>query len=621
MKQIEALALLGTTTAALGAASVILLARAAPQGVSLVLVAYEPRGDVLIQGTVTDQSTGDPIEGALISLQAQGVRTTTQADGSYQLWIPDVLGSRIVAAAPGYYNLGQSYDEGTTIDFALTETPRVDDPSYHFVAPINCAGCHPNQYAEWNGSPMANAGINTWVHDIFSGTGTPGGMGGFVYQRDSVFADTNPNSECASCHQPESWIPEPFTRMENPTDDGYPSPAAAHGISCEVCHKVADVDVSKINFPGIFPGAVEYNRPATGQQVMYGMLGDADFEITSVMQPAYQPLLAAEVCAACHQDKNDPDENHTYTGVTSEPTYIEWLESPYSDPGSPHFATCVDCHMPPTGQTQACSVLQLTRDPSTIRSHDIRGTTPEFLESAVELDVSAELIDHELHVQVDITNNGTGHRVPTGVTIRNMILLVEAFRQSGGDPLTFTGTQVVHDLGGIGDPSQGYFAGLPGKFFAKVNHNAQGEGPTFFTDATGIQFDNRIEPLATDSSSYVFAAPPGLGDIEVRARLIYRRSFRFLVDAKGWTEDGHANPLEDVLPPHFGHLMESAELTVNGPCIADLAAPFGSLDFFDVLAFLANFSSEDPIADVNGDDTFDFFDVLAFLQVFSNGCS
>ena len=161
-----------------------------------------------------------------------------------------------------------------------------------------------------------------------------------------------------------------------------------------------------------------------------------------------------------------------------------------------------------------------------------------------------------IDVNVSITNDRTGHHVPTGVTVRNMILLVEAHRVSDGLELTHLGNEVVHDLGGIGNPALGYYAGLPGKFYAKVNHDEHGNGPTFFTDATGIVFDNRIPALETDATQYSFASPSGGGVIRVRIRVIYRRAFRFLVDAKAWTEDGHGNPLEDVLPPYYGHLME-----------------------------------------------------------------
>lgn len=54
-------------------------------------------------------------------------------------------------------------------------------------------------------------------------------------------------------------------------------------------------------------------------------------------------------------------------------------------------------------------------------------------------------------------------------------------------------------------------------------------------------------------------------------------------------------------------------------CPADLTGD-GSLDFFDVSAFLAAFSVQDPVADFAGEGNFDFFDVSAFLAAFSAGC-
>ena len=53
---------------------------------------------------------------------------------------------------------------------------------------------------------------------------------------------------------------------------------------------------------------------------------------------------------------------------------------------------------------------------------------------------------------------------------------------------------------------------------------------------------------------------------------------------------------------------------------ADLAAPFGELDFFDVSAFLNAFNASDSAADINDDGNFDFFDISAFLNLFNAGC-
>jgi FG-GAP repeat len=65
--------------------------------------------------------------------------------------------------------------------------------------------------------------------------------------------------------------------------------------------------------------------------------------------------------------------------------------------------------------------------------------------------------------------------------------------------------------------------------------------------------------------------------------------------------------------------MHSIECSVP-MCSADLNGD-GSLNFFDVSAFLGAFGSSDTVADFTGDGMFNFFDVSAFLTAFSAGCS
>lgn len=61
--------------------------------------------------------------------------------------------------------------------------------------------------------------------------------------------------------------------------------------------------------------------------------------------------------------------------------------------------------------------------------------------------------------------------------------------------------------------------------------------------------------------------------------------------------------------------------TMSGCNGADLAEPFGTLDFGDVLAFLTAFGSMSPEADLAPPTgVFDFGDVLAFLSAFGSGC-
>jgi hypothetical protein len=58
-----------------------------------------------------------------------------------------------------------------------------------------------------------------------------------------------------------------------------------------------------------------------------------------------------------------------------------------------------------------------------------------------------------------------------------------------------------------------------------------------------------------------------------------------------------------------------------GGCPADLAAPFGVLNFFDVLAFLGSFNAQSPDADIAAPiGSLNFFDVLEYLSRFNAGC-
>jgi hypothetical protein len=172
----------------------------------------------------------------------------------------------------------------------------------------------------------------------------------------------------------------------------------------------------------------------------------------------------------------------------------------------------------------------------------------------------------------------------------------------------------VHALGGVGDPAEGYYADQPGKIFAKCNHGEDGTGPTFFTDATGIIFDTRIPAMSIDSTDYFFALPLGGGDVTVQARLIYRRAFRAFVDAKQWTTDGHGEPLEDIEPPHYGHLMELEEFIVSGAVAGDITGD-GVVDVADILLLISGWGSDGPGADLaEPNDIIDVSDLLFMIN-------
>lgn len=79
------------------------------------------------------------------------------------------------------------------------------------------------------------------------------------------------------------------------------------------------------------------------------------------------------------------------------------------------------------------------------------------------------------------------------------------------------------------------------------------------------------------------------------------------------------DPEEFYLFAFFDVSVDNFTIDRQGGCEADLNND-GSLDFFDVSAFIGAYAAQDPIADFNGDRSFDFFDVSAFIGAYSSGC-
>ncbi len=115
-----------------------------------------------------------------------------------------------------------------------------------------------------------------------------------------------------------------------------------------------------------------------------------------------------------------------------------------------------------------------------------------------------------------------------------MILLVQA-EGSNGEALSQVEGETVPSWGGAGDPAKGYYAGLPGKGFAKILKELWTEvTPTgAYWNPTTVVSDNRLAAFESDTSSYTFAIP-GDGAARVKVTLLFRRAFKELMDQKGW---------------------------------------------------------------------------------------
>ncbi len=545
-----------TTRGAAAVAGLVLLA-------SRLALAADPCATPVgsVSGTVVRAGDDTPVAGARVRVQGcLGGAATTDATGAFTLPVP--AGTMVVAAvADGHFvgcwrsTAGECTPVGagaTDLRIRLEAITASDDPAYTFRDPSTCAPCHQDIVDQWSRSTKATTNQNRWVLDLYNGTDATMPPGpppdpqnppyfAFLARHNVDARHPTRFGECANCHQPE-YV------GTNPTNTDFNAFAGTdrHGVGCDFCHKMVDVDTSAEGLPrpnlvpphdGLGPAKTTMLRATTQPWLVFGPHEDVTFAKEPDMRAGHASILrSSRLCAACHEDSTDPRDQHgdfigTYTGPASQLTYSEWLASPYAAEG----VQCQDCHMPPVGTDTMCSVPGVPRrDPSQIRSHTFEGTTPAFLRRSAKLRTFTTITDDTLSVRVDVTNVGAGHSLPTGVTLRNLILVVQATDRNG-TPLEHLDDRVIPNWGGAGPRDQGNFAGLPGKGYARVLVDESLVENVLFTVAVAA-FDNRIPARATDTTTYTFALPRDWRkrDVRVDTRLYYRRAFKPTASQRKW---------------------------------------------------------------------------------------
>lgn len=520
-------------------------------GVVFLLLLFSVQAQAQVSGRVLEAGSGSPIANANVRVQADpaSVEVTTNSLGEFTLPVTPtgligVAAYRSYDHGPGAVNYASKVEEVTMptsgIVIFLDRIPPHQLAGYTPLSSQSCGSCHSRQRADWQSARHSQSAMNPWVLDLFSGTGTPGGAAGYVYKNTH---DVGSSGFCASCHAPMQDVFTPGMLQL----DAVSTAAGADGVSCVACHQIAHVDQSRINnihAAGSMFGKTDYyfaNDPNATFQV-FGALKDVN---TDVMRNIYNPLFSdSKLCASCHQYANPT------TGTIGQNTYAEWLASSYAQPGA-GFKSCQNCHMPEEAGPGTIASGGVTRPASQRHRHTFVGATQATLPGAITVRARQRLQSGELVVDVDVSNVGAGHAFPTGISIRNAILLVRAAQLGGADLQQLSGPTIPiwadDDLPGV---SVGDLSGLPGRGFAKIlsgRINGQGavQSPVLFIDAES-SVDTAIPAGGTDSSTYRFAIPAGLSvdQIEVEATLIYRRAFRALAVTKGWTQTPSGGPIE-----------------------------------------------------------------------------
>ncbi len=474
---------------------------------------------IVIKGRVLADSV--PISFAHVRVQAQDEYDLTNYNGEFDFPMQEDFDSLVITAwAQGYFNgMSTIFPDDTSVIISLHKLYEEDNPDYQWLSPLkdtlspnNCGNCHVDVLMDqWSNNAHSNSAKNPFFLSMYYGLDTSLSRDcGVGYKTD--FPGTKGN--CATCHIPGSAVHDPWGIDPLSVDE-----ISQQGVFCDVCHKIQNVNITDgQGTTGVL--SIDFLRPPDGKQIFFGPYED-------IHEPdAYLPLIKkSEFCAACHTGK--------FWGTEVYNSFNEWKSSPYPAMG----IECQTCHMYPDSITTHFVLPEkggLERNPLSIPSHLQPGSRdPQILSNSLSMNLFTEQRSDSLEVMVTLYNDKTGHHVPTDRPSRNMILLIEAITD-GGDTLEFVGGETVPWWGGEGKISNGFYSGQPGKGFAKILQDFEGNAPSPSWRPTQILFDNRIAAFDTDTSIYYFKTPDKSSNVKISTKLIYRRFFKETMESKGF---------------------------------------------------------------------------------------
>jgi hypothetical protein len=461
--------------------------------------ADEAPADAEIVGEVRDDA--GPIAGAMVRFKGRAEAVSSNGQGRFRL--PFVRGAtRLTASSAGHFIAGASPHTKPLV-LHLERLPTKDCERYAWVdptpdreRPANCGNCHQAIYDEWRQSGHARAATNRRFHDLYDD----------LRREHPLGADV-----CSSCHAP-TQKPGPFGAFD--MRDAAQAQGLA-GVHCDYCHKVQGSGPGTL---GLSHGRYQLSllRPdpeGKHSQLFFGPLDDVDRgeDVASQFQ------RDSRYCAACHEG--------VVFGVPVYSTYSEWKASPAARAGT----SCQSCHMTPTGTMTNIAPGHggVRRSPATLGNHlFFDGSRLDMLRHALKLETAVRRLANSVEVDVELTAENVGHRVPTGFIDRQMILFVDGYDR--GRALPAYQSPLLPEALGADE------AGRPGRLYARVLTDGANATPLpFWRGDPATLTDTRLRPGETDRLRFRF---PIEAD-RVRVRLVHRRFWKAVALAKHWETD------------------------------------------------------------------------------------
>jgi hypothetical protein len=424
------------------------------------------------------------------------------------------------------------------------------------------AGCHEEILKEWQVSAHRYAAMDVAFRKVQDIMGEQNGAESTRY--------------CGGCHDPISLFSGSkniFT--ENLTNlTGY-----NEGVSCIVCHAITETDVKgNANYTVSQPDRYmfELHEGNTAKWV-------SDFLIKSypryhVKTLQHRLFKSPEFCAACHKQFIDEEINNV-GWVQLQNQYDNWRESRWNNPGDPEQTIeCRECHMPLTDSQDPASgdVLDYNRTAGDgkHRSHRFLAAN-QFMPLVLELPGAQEHVDltekwlrgdyeipeiehkwqlgpavpielvmpetaapgEEITIQAVITNNKPGHDFPTGpIDIIQSWVDIEVKDQNGN---------VVFQSGARDEDH--YIE--PGSFVFKVEPVDQYDNLIDrhnLWELVGVRYRRSLFPGMQDQAEFSFRVPRNSSELEVHAKLLYRKVNQNLLDILFGEDSGVTAPISQL---------------------------------------------------------------------------
>jgi hypothetical protein len=344
---------------------------------------------------------------------------------------------------------------------------------------LHCALCHQTIYDQWSHSLHAQA-----ISDpVFSG----------AYLLAQEYKGEEAKRFCLKCHAPTTRVTRDYDLGQEVTREG---------VTCTFCHTVARVEGDRPPRFVLRPGDLLYG-PSEGKTAPHPLQQN-------------DVLTQSAFCGGCH-DLSSP------VGGPVMETYTEWKEGPYAGKKA-----CQDCHMEAM---------------EGVRNHKFTGGHFDSrVEQAADVALEIEREGGLAVVRVNVTNSGSGHKIPTGIPSRVLHLHLSVKDEQGN--------VVFHEE----------------VAYKKVMLDENGleiaEDYRLFLDAARVLSDNRIAPLETRTETFRFRIPENVKDLSAEATLEYHYEPVILLPTDIRIVMADASAISRVLPQEGESQLEVSPQTV-----------------------------------------------------------